>query len=140
MTMSYHVKQQVVQDIFFRKFLIFLENGKTGFFCFLRVGEAVSMLKVYYQLHIEAAWLTVLNYCKMCRTDRTTPTRQQRFQSSGSQLVVAFFSVWFECSHSLSQLEILFILRSLLHLSYVHSLLPFFLLKMKQKYFNYKKK
>ena len=40
-----------------QKDLIFLENGKTGFFSFLRMGEAVSMLKVYYQFHIETGWL-----------------------------------------------------------------------------------
>ena len=41
--------------------LFFLENGKTEFFSFLRMGEAVNMLKVYYQFHIETGWLTVLN-------------------------------------------------------------------------------
>ena len=44
MYMSCHIKQQVVQD-FFQQGLIFLENGKTGFFCFLRVIDAASMLK-----------------------------------------------------------------------------------------------
>ena len=39
----------------------FLGKRKTGFFSFLRMGEAVSMLKVYYQFHIETGWLTVLN-------------------------------------------------------------------------------
>ena len=52
MRVVYHIKQLG---------LFFLENGKTGFFCFLRMGEAVSMLKVYYQFHIETGWLTVLN-------------------------------------------------------------------------------
>ena len=28
---------------------------------FLRMGEAVNMLKVYYQFNIETGWLTVLN-------------------------------------------------------------------------------
>ena len=55
--------------------LIFLENGKTGFFSFLRMGEAVSMLKVYYQFHIETG---------------NKPTRQQRLQSNGSQSVFNF--------------------------------------------------
>ena len=52
MRVFYHTKQLG---------LIFLENDKTGFFSFLRMGEAVSMLKVYYQFHIETGWLTVLN-------------------------------------------------------------------------------
>ena len=37
MRMFYHIKQLG---------LIFLKNGKTGFFSFLRMGEAVSMLKL----------------------------------------------------------------------------------------------
>ena len=52
MRMFYHIKQLG---------LIFLENGKTGFFSFLRMEEAVSMLKVYYQFHIDTGWFTVLN-------------------------------------------------------------------------------
>ena len=52
MRVLYHIKQLG---------LIFLENGKTGFFTFLRMGEAVSMLKVYYQFHIETGWLIVLS-------------------------------------------------------------------------------
>ena len=89
-----HIKQYVAQDIFFQKGLILLENGKAGFFCFLRVGEAVNMLKVYYQFHIEAGWLTVLNYCTMCHTGRKTPTRQQRFESSGSKSVFNFLCLF----------------------------------------------
>ena len=52
MRIFYHIKQLG---------LIFLENGEAGFFSFFRMGEAVSMLKVYYQFHIETGWLTVLN-------------------------------------------------------------------------------
>ena len=36
MSKSYDNKHQVVED-FFQKGLIFLKNGKTGFFCFLRM-------------------------------------------------------------------------------------------------------
>ena len=114
---------------FFQKDLIFLENGKTGFFCFLRVGEAVSMLKVYYQFYIKVAWLTVLNYCTMCRTCRTTPTRQQRSESCGSQSSFNFF---------LLGLNVLILLLNwkyyLFYVAYFiqfHSLLHYFLLKMK---------
>ena len=41
--------------ILFQKRLIFLENDITGFFCFVRVGEAVSMLKIYCLFCVEAA-------------------------------------------------------------------------------------
>ena len=41
MGMSYHIKQQVVQD-FFSQDLIFLENGKTGLYYLLKVEEAAS--------------------------------------------------------------------------------------------------
>ena len=56
MRMLYHIKQQV-----FPKTSDFLGKRKTGFFSFIRMGEAVSMLKVYYQFHIETGWLTILN-------------------------------------------------------------------------------
>ena len=56
MRMLYHIKQQV-----FPKTSHFLGKRKTGFFSFIRMGEAVSKLKVYYQFHIETGWLTILN-------------------------------------------------------------------------------
>ena len=55
MRMLYHIKQQV-----FPKTSHFLGKRKTGFFSFIRMGEA-CMLKVYYQFHIETGWLTILN-------------------------------------------------------------------------------
>ena len=69
MSLSYHIKQQVVQVIFFQIRSHFPENGKTGFFCFLRVREAVSILKMSFYFYVEAAWLTVLTYCALCRTE-----------------------------------------------------------------------
>ena len=70
MRMSCHIKQQMVQGIF-HEGLIFLENGITGFFCFLGMGEAVSLLKIYCLFYVGARWLTVLNYCTLCRTEQT---------------------------------------------------------------------
>ena len=82
MGMFYHIKQLG---------LIFLKNGTTGFFSFLRMGEIVSMLKVYYQFHIETGWVTVLNQLlHNVPYWQNKPTRQQRFQSNGSQSVFNF--------------------------------------------------
>ena len=44
MSKTYPTKHQVVQD-FFQNGLIILKNGETGFFCFLRVGDATTILK-----------------------------------------------------------------------------------------------
>ena len=59
MSRSDHIKQQVVQELF-AKSLIFLENGKTGLFCFSRVGEAANISKLCFNFRVEAAWHTVL--------------------------------------------------------------------------------
>ena len=48
MRMSDHIEQQVVQEIFCRKYFIPLENSKTGFFCFIRVGEAANISQICY--------------------------------------------------------------------------------------------
>ena len=46
--MSYHIKQQVVQDIFC-KVSFFSKTAKVEYFVFFfRVGEAVSILKIYH--------------------------------------------------------------------------------------------
>ena len=36
MSTSYHIRQLSVREFFSQKGLIFMENGKTGFFCFLK--------------------------------------------------------------------------------------------------------
>ena len=46
MSLSDHIKQQMVR-IFCQKCLILLEKGKTGFFCFSRVGEAAYIRKLF---------------------------------------------------------------------------------------------
>ena len=48
MRMSDHIKQQVVQEFFCQKCLILLENAKTGFFCFIRVGEEAIISKIFH--------------------------------------------------------------------------------------------
>ena len=112
MRMLYHIKQQV-----FPKASHFLGKRKTGFFPFIKMGEAVSMLKVCYQFHIETGWLTILNKLAVAQCAvQTNQARQQRFSPVAVNQFLIFFSVRFECSHTLSRLEMLFILRSSLNL------------------------
>ena len=89
MRMLYHIKQQV-----FPKTSHFLGKPKTGFFSFIRMGEAVSMLKVYYQFHIETGWLTILNKLAIAQcaalAEQTQPGQATEVQSSGSQSVFNF--------------------------------------------------
>ena len=47
-----------------------MENGKTGFFCFTRVGEPAHIFKIFYLFEVEAAWYTVLICCTMCGTEK----------------------------------------------------------------------
>ena len=62
-----NLKQKVVHKFFCLKGLILLENGKTGLFCFIRVGEA-SILKICHTL--EAVWHNVLNCCTMSSAEQ----------------------------------------------------------------------
>ena len=39
MSMSDYIEQQEVEEFFAKKGFILLENNRTGFFCFIRVGE-----------------------------------------------------------------------------------------------------
>ena len=46
MSKSDHIKQQVVQEFFAKQnFFVLLEDGKTGFFCFIEVEEAANTSK-----------------------------------------------------------------------------------------------
>ena len=54
MSMSDHIKQQVLQEFFCQKSLILLENGKTGFFCFTRVGEPFPAHILRYLIYLES--------------------------------------------------------------------------------------
>ena len=51
-----------------QEFFISLENGKTGLFCFTRVGEPVHISELSLLFGVEAAWHTVLICCTMCGT------------------------------------------------------------------------
>ena len=46
MSISVHIKQQVVREYFCQKGLILLESGKAGFFCFIMVGKAANISKI----------------------------------------------------------------------------------------------
>ena len=43
-------------------------GGETGFFCFIRVGEAANVSKICYIFRVDAAWHTVFNCCTKCST------------------------------------------------------------------------
>ena len=77
--------------------LILLENGKTGFFCFTRVGEPAHISEISYPFGVEAACHTVLICCTMCGTEQ--PKEQPQIGDKGSNPVainqfVIFFFYW----------------------------------------------
>ena len=57
--------------IFFQEGIIFLTNSKTGFFCFLIVGEAVSILKIYFNSILRLRG-------SLCHTEQNPPTACSR--------------------------------------------------------------
>ena len=86
--------------------LLLLEHGKTGFFCFTRVGEPAHISKIFYLFGVEAAWHTVLIYLTMCGTEQ--PKEQSQIGDRGSNpvainqfLIYFFFCIGFTCSRSL---------------------------------------
>ena len=66
---------------------ILLENGKTGFFCFSKVGEAAHISKLSYLFGVEAAWHTVLICCTMCGTEG--PKERPQIDDRGSNPVAS---------------------------------------------------
>ena len=103
-----------------RKGIILLENGKTGFFCFTRVGEPALISKTSYLFGVEATWHTVLICCTMCGTGQ--PKEQPHIGDGDSnplainQVFFGFFSIGSTCSRPLFNLLTFFILRGLLYL------------------------
>ena len=87
--------------IFFQEGVIFLENSKTGLFCFLIVGEAVSILKVYFNSVLRLRGT-------LCHTEQNPPTVGNRGCNPVAVNQFFFLSIQFTCSHFLSQVEILF--------------------------------
>ena len=58
MSMPDHI---ILSDRFYKNFLprrslMLLQNGRTGLFCFTRVGEPAHISKISYSFGVEAAW------------------------------------------------------------------------------------
>ena len=81
--------------IFFQEGVIFLENSKTGFFCFLIVGEAVSILKIYFN---SVLWLRGT----LCDTEQNPPTVGNRGWNPVAVNQFVFFLVYSVHMFSLS--------------------------------------
>ena len=94
---------------FYKKFFpirsLLFENGKTGFFCFNRVGEQAHISKIFYLICSRGSVAHSFNLLHNVRdrtTEITAPNRRQRFESSSNQSVFNFFfSIRFTCSRSL---------------------------------------
>ena len=94
MSLSDHIKQQVLQELFAKK-VSFTGNGKTRFFRFTRVGEPVHITKLCYSFEVEAAYHTVLICCTKCGTEQ--PKEQPQIGDRGSNPVAInqfFFLYW----------------------------------------------
>ena len=101
MSMSDHLKQQVLQE-FCQKGPIPLENSKTGFFCFTRVGKPAHISKLSHLFGVKAAWHTFNPLQNVqYKTLKTGSNSGQRFISSCNQSVFNFFSIGSACSRSL---------------------------------------
>ena len=84
MSMSYHIKQQVLQEFFSKK-----------------VSFSWKTANLDYLLAVEAAWHTVLICCTMGGTEQ--PKEQPQIGDRGSNpvainLFLFLFSIWFTCS------------------------------------------
>ena len=93
---------------FYKNFLpkrsLLLKNGRTGFFCFTRVGGPAHILKISYLFGVEAAWHTVLICCTMCGTEQQKEQLQIGDRDSNPVAInqfLIFFSIGFTCSRSL---------------------------------------
>ena len=99
MSMSDHIKQQVLQK-FFAKKSHSPEKWQNWIIWFTRVGEPAHISKI-----VEAAWHTVLICCTMSSTEQ--PKGQPQIGDRGSnpvainQFLIFFFSIGSTCSHSL---------------------------------------
>ena len=112
MSMSDHIKQQVLQELFAKKCVVLVENGKTAIFCFTLLSERTST-------HTE----NILKYL-ICYTMSGTeqPKEQPQIDVRGSNPIainqfLIFFLYWVHMfSFSFFHLLIFFILRGFVHL------------------------
>ena len=72
MSMSDHIKQQVLQE-FFAKKSHSPEKRQNWILWFTRVGEPAHILKISYLIGVKAAWHTVLICCTMPGTEQLNP-------------------------------------------------------------------
>ena len=93
---------------FFQKGLIFLDSGKTGFFC----KHVESILSIPYRGRVAHCSKLLHNVSYW----QKNPNQATGLNPVAVNQFLIFFFIRFECSDSLSLLEILFILRSLFHL------------------------
>ena len=113
--------------------LILLANGKTGFFCFTRVGEPAHIAKIFYPFGVEAAWHTVLICCTMCGTEQPKEQPQIGDRRSNpvpiNQFLIFFFLLGLHVIVLFFHLLIFFILCGLLHfIKFYFEILPISLL------------
>ena len=119
MSMFDHIKQQALQELFCQKGLILLENGKTGFFCFTRVGEPAHISKLSYLFGVEAAWHSVLICRTMCVTEQ--PKEQPQTSDRGANPVaINQFSIFFS-TVSTSSTRTLFSFANILYFTWLTS-------------------
>ena len=103
MSMSDHIKQQVLQEFFAKKVLFSWKKEKLDSFVLPEWENQHTYRK--YLFVVEAAWHTVLICCTMCGTEQ--PKEQPQIGDRGSnpvainQFLIFFFSNGSICSRSL---------------------------------------
>ena len=97
MSMSDHIKQQVLQEFFANKVSISWKMAKLNSF----VLQEWENQQIFYLFRVEAAWHTVLICCTMCGTEQ--PKEQPQIGDRSSNPVAInqfFFSIRLTCSRS----------------------------------------
>ena len=87
MSMSDHIKQQVLQEFFARKVSFSWKTAKLDSFVLPECShcEPAHISKISYPFGVEAAWHTVLICCTMCGTEH--PKEQPQIDDRGSNPV-----------------------------------------------------
>ena len=104
MSMSDHIKQQLLQDFFCHKVSFSSKMAKPDSFV-LPEWENQHTSKLSYLFGVEAAWHTVLICCTMCGTEQLKEQPQIGDRGSNpvaiNQFLIFFFSFGSTCSRSL---------------------------------------
>ena len=101
MTMSDHIKQRVLQELFANKVSFSWKTAKLDSFVLPEWENQHTYSILFYLFAVEAAWNTVLISCTMCGTEQ--PKEQPQIGDRGSNPVainqfLIFFSIRFTCS------------------------------------------